>query len=121
MFQNALSIVDACGLSHLHVFPYSPREGTPAARMPQLDRSLIKERARRLRAKGDEAHHAHLTSLVGTRQTLLIEKPGIGRTENFALTSFPEHLGEPGTLIGVDIVAHDDGMLRAENRCRSAA
>ncbi|GLQ39517.1 tRNA (N(6)-L-threonylcarbamoyladenosine(37)-C(2))-methylthiotransferase MtaB [Rhizobium albus] len=121
MFQNALSIVDACGLSHLHVFPYSPREGTPAARMPQLDRSLIKERARRLRAKGDEAHHAHLTSLVGTRQTLLIEKPGIGRTENFALTSFSEHLGESGTLIGVDIVGHDEGMLRAENRCRSAA
>jgi threonylcarbamoyladenosine tRNA methylthiotransferase MtaB len=121
MFQNALSIVDACGLSHLHVFPYSPREGTPAARMPQLDRSLIKERARRLRAKGDEAHHAHLTSLVGTRQTLLIEKPGIGRTENFALTSFPKHLGEPGTLIGVDIVGHGNGMLRAENRCRSAA
>lgn len=121
MFENALSIVDACGLSHLHVFPYSPREGTPAARMPQLDRSLIKERARRLRAKGAEAHQAHLTSLIGTRQTLLIEKPSIGRTENFALTSFPQHLGQPGTLIGVEIVGHDDGILSADIRHRSAA
>ncbi|VVT00423.1 tRNA (N(6)-L-threonylcarbamoyladenosine(37)-C(2))-methylthiotransferase MtaB [Rhizobium sp. EC-SD404] len=121
MFENALSIVDVCGLSHLHVFPYSPREGTPAARMPQLDRSLIKERARRLRAKGAEAHRAHLTSLIGTRQTLLIEKPGLGRTENFALTSFPEHLGQQGTLIGVEIVGHDDGILSADIRHRSAA
>ena len=54
MFENSLKIVDECGLTYLHVFPFSPRPGTPAARMPQLDKPVIKERARRLRAKGEE-------------------------------------------------------------------
>lgn len=83
MFESSLSIVDACDLTHLHVFPFSPRPGTPAARMPQLDRSVIKERAGRLRAKGDAALQKHLKREVGSIRRVLVEKPGLGRTEQF--------------------------------------
>jgi threonylcarbamoyladenosine tRNA methylthiotransferase MtaB len=84
MFENSLKLVDDAGLSFLHVFPFSPRNGTPAARMPQLDRALVKDRAARLRARGDAALAARLASLVGTAQTLLMEKDGMGRTPCFA-------------------------------------
>jgi threonylcarbamoyladenosine tRNA methylthiotransferase MtaB len=84
MFENSLRLVDDAGLSFLHVFPFSPRSGTPAARMPQLDRALVKDRAARLRARGDAALAARLASLVGTAQTLLMEKDGMGRTRCFA-------------------------------------
>ena len=60
MFARSLDLVDECGLTQLHVFPFSPRPGTPAARMPQLDRTLVKERARRLREKGEAALRRHL-------------------------------------------------------------
>jgi threonylcarbamoyladenosine tRNA methylthiotransferase MtaB len=83
MFESSLSIVDACDLTHLHIFPFSPRPGTPAARMPQLDRSVIKERAGRLRKKGDAALQRHLKSEVGSTHRVLVEKPGLGRTEQF--------------------------------------
>ena len=66
MFENSLKIVEECGLTHLHVFPYSPREGTPASRMPQVRRELVKERAARLRAAGERAYARHLASLAGT-------------------------------------------------------
>ena len=84
MFENSLKLVDDAGLSFLHVFPFSPRSGTPAARMPQLDRALVKDRAARLRARGGAALAARLASLVGTAQTLLMEKDGMGRTPCFA-------------------------------------
>jgi threonylcarbamoyladenosine tRNA methylthiotransferase MtaB len=84
MFENTLKLVDDAGLSFLHVFPFSPRTGTPAARMPQLDRALVKERAARLRAKGADALAARLASLVGTTQTVLMENNGFGRTPCFA-------------------------------------
>ena len=84
MFENSLKLVDDARLSFLHVFPFSPRSGTPAARMPQLDRALVKDRAARLRARGDAALAARLASLVGTAQTLLMEKDGMGRTPCFA-------------------------------------
>jgi threonylcarbamoyladenosine tRNA methylthiotransferase MtaB len=84
MFENSLKLIDDAGLTFLHVFPFSPRKGTPAARMPQLDRGLVKERAARLRAKGAEALDRRLTSLVGTTQSVLMEKSGLGRTPCFA-------------------------------------
>ena len=84
MFGNSLKLVDDAGLSFLHVFPFSPRSGTPAARMPQLDRALVKDRAAGLRARGEAALAARLASLVGTTQTLLMEKDGMGRTPCFA-------------------------------------
>ena len=85
MFARSLDIIDECGLSFLHVFPYSPRDGTPAARMPQLDRGLIKQRAARLRERGEKAYDAHLSAMVAAGQThsVLVEFSGTARTENF--------------------------------------
>jgi threonylcarbamoyladenosine tRNA methylthiotransferase MtaB len=84
MFENSLKLIDDAGLTFLHVFPFSARKGTPAARMPQLDRGLVKERAARLRVKGQDALAGRLASLVGTTQTLMMEKPGFGRTPCYA-------------------------------------
>jgi len=84
MFENSLNLVDEAGFSRLHVFPYSPRPGTPAAKMPQLQRSLIKDRALRLRQKGEAVLAAHLDSMLGSRHTVLAERGGIGRTPCFA-------------------------------------
>jgi threonylcarbamoyladenosine tRNA methylthiotransferase MtaB len=95
MFDNTLDLVDACGLTYLHVFPFSPRDGTPAARMPQVARPRIKERAARLRAKGDMALSRYLERQHGTETEILIEQAGVGRTAQFA-----EVLVEPGTAVG---------------------
>jgi len=111
MFQNSLRIVDECGLTHLHVFPYSPRQGTPAARMPQVSREVAKERAGRLREVGDRAYRNHLALLTGTRQRILVEKEGLGRTEGFTLASVP--MGTPGEIIDAHIAGHDGERLVA--------
>jgi threonylcarbamoyladenosine tRNA methylthiotransferase MtaB len=111
MFENSLRIVEECGLTHLHVFPFSPRKGTPASRMPQLDRTTIKERAARLRATGEAAYRRHLESLAGTSQSLLIEREGIGRTEGFALATLAS--GAPGEIVQARIVGHDGEKLIA--------
>jgi len=88
MFQRSVDLVDEAGLSSVHIFRFSPRAGTPAARMPQLDRRLVKERAARLRAKGEEAARRQRLSLVSTQQTLLVERTGMGRTECFTPVVF---------------------------------
>ncbi|WP_195163848.1 tRNA (N(6)-L-threonylcarbamoyladenosine(37)-C(2))-methylthiotransferase MtaB [Mesorhizobium sp. NBSH29] len=119
MFENSLKIVDECGLTHLHVFPFSPREGTPAARMPQLPRSVIKERAARLRKAGEAAYVRHLSSLAGTRQNILIERDGLGRTEGFALTAIAA--GNPGDIVPAIITGHDGSRLLASPLARQAA
>ncbi|HEY9056888.1 MAG TPA: tRNA (N(6)-L-threonylcarbamoyladenosine(37)-C(2))-methylthiotransferase MtaB [Aurantimonas sp.] len=111
MFDNSLKLVEECGLTHLHVFPFSPREGTPAARMPQLPRSLVKERAARLREAGDTAHAAHLARLVGTAQSVLVERDGIGRCEDFTLCHVDA--GLPGQLVDTIIAQERDGRLSA--------
>jgi threonylcarbamoyladenosine tRNA methylthiotransferase MtaB len=85
MFRNSLALVEECGLTHLHVFPFSPRPGTPAARMPQLDRGVVKERAARLRAKGEASLRRHLEGEVGRARNVLVERGGVGRTEHFTL------------------------------------
>ncbi|RWP57527.1 tRNA (N(6)-L-threonylcarbamoyladenosine(37)-C(2))-methylthiotransferase MtaB [Mesorhizobium sp.] len=107
MFEKSLEIVEECGLTHLHVFPFSPREGTPAARMPQLRRELVKQRAARLRAAGDTAYRSHLSSLAGTRQSILVERDGLGRTEGFTLAAVSA--GAPGEIVDAAI-AGDDGV-----------
>ena len=84
MFENTLRLVEECGLTWLHVFPYSPRPGTPAARMPQVDGGVRKERAARLRARGAEAEARTLASLVGREVSVLVEKDDLGRTQHFA-------------------------------------
>ncbi len=83
MFENTLNFVEECGLSFLHVFPFSPREGTPAARMPQVDRALVKDRAARLREAGNAALQRHLDRRAGTPARALVEKPGFARDEDF--------------------------------------
>jgi threonylcarbamoyladenosine tRNA methylthiotransferase MtaB len=112
MFANTLTLVEEAGLSFLHVFPFSARARTPAARMPQLPPSLIKERARRLREKGDAALATRLASLVGTEQELLAEKPGIGRTRCFASAAI-EGEARPGQLVRTRIVSSDGRILQA--------
>jgi threonylcarbamoyladenosine tRNA methylthiotransferase MtaB len=84
MFAKSLAIVDECGLSYLHVFPYSARIGTPAARMPQIPKPEIKARAERLREKGRAALAASLLRQVGLETEVLVERDGIGRTPGFA-------------------------------------
>ncbi len=81
MFARSLDIVEACGVAHLHVFPYSARPGTPAARMPQLPGPVIAERARRLREAGARAHAAYLERQVGRTQRVLTERGHVGRTK----------------------------------------
>jgi threonylcarbamoyladenosine tRNA methylthiotransferase MtaB len=111
MFANSEKIVEECGLTHVHVFPFSPREGTPAARMPQLRRELVKQRAARLRAAGEAAYRRHLSSLAGTRQSLLMERNGVGRTEGFTLAALG--VGAPGEIVQADITGHDGARLIA--------
>ncbi|RWE84278.1 tRNA (N(6)-L-threonylcarbamoyladenosine(37)-C(2))-methylthiotransferase MtaB [Mesorhizobium sp.] len=111
MFEKSLEIVEECGLTHLHVFPFSPREGTAAARMPQLRRELVKQRAARLRAAGDAAYRRHLAALAGTRQSILVERDRLGRTEGFTLATISE--GAPGEIVEADIAGHDGARLIA--------
>ena len=112
MFENSLSLVDEAGLSYLHVFPFSARANTPAARMPQLHPSIGKSRARRLRDKGAAALAARLASLVGTEQELLVEKPGFARTRCFASVSLTPD-ARPGTVVRTRITASDGRILAA--------
>lgn len=84
MFARSLGIVDDCGLTFLHVFPFSPRKGTPAARMPQVARETVKERAARLRAKGTDVRDAYLNRQAGESCDVLMERDGVGRTPHFA-------------------------------------
>lgn len=88
MFENSLKLVTDCNLTFLHVFPFSPRKGTPAARMPQVKGPEIKSRAARLRAAGDAALARHLTAQLGVSHRILLEGPRLGRTEQFTEVSF---------------------------------
>jgi threonylcarbamoyladenosine tRNA methylthiotransferase MtaB len=92
MFQNSLDLVAECGIAFLHVFPYSPRPGTPAARMPAVAPEIVRERAARLRAAGAAALSAELHARVGTTAEVLVEKPGIGRADFYAVVDCPTNL-----------------------------
>ena len=118
MFQNSLRIVDECGLTHLHVFPFSARPGTPAARMPQLPRQLVKERGARLRAKGEEVLGLHLAGEVGKIRPVLIEKEGLGRTEQFTQTEITG--GNAGEILTTRITGHTGRHLLGEVHSRAA-
>ncbi|WP_299509287.1 tRNA (N(6)-L-threonylcarbamoyladenosine(37)-C(2))-methylthiotransferase MtaB [Cypionkella sp.] len=88
MFENSLKLITDCNLTFLHVFPFSPRKGTPAARMPQLQGPEIKARAARLRSAGDTALKRHLTAQLGQSHRILLEGPRMGRTEQFTEVAF---------------------------------
>ena len=112
MFQNSLRLVADCGLTFLHVFPFSARHGTPAARMPAVPGGLIRDRAARLRAAGDAALAAHLATQVGRTCRVLTEGPRLGRTEQFTEVVFDRDMPE-GTLVDVAIRGHDGTRLTA--------
>src|SRR5215203_5813656 len=107
MFARSLDLVDDCGLTHLHVFPFSARPGPPAARMPQVAREVVKERARRLRDRGEAALARHLSAEVGTRRMVLTESQDVGRTEGFTLVRFRAPV--PAGEIREAVIAGHDG------------
>lgn len=111
MFQNSLRIVEECDISYLHVFPYSEREGTPAARIPnQVHVPERKERAARLRALGDKQVAALMDKHIGRQSTVLIEKGGVGRAENFMSVAVDDAL-EVGHLVDVTLTGVRDQKL----------
>jgi threonylcarbamoyladenosine tRNA methylthiotransferase MtaB len=109
MFTRSLSLVDECDLTFLHVFPYSPRPGTPAARMPQVAGGAIRERAKRLREAGAAALRRRLAQEIGATRNVLIESATQGRTEHYLPVAIS---GEtPGTVQSLAITGHDDARL----------
>ena len=111
-FENSLKLVDDCHLTWLHVFPYSVRHGTPAAKMPQVNGKAIKDRAARLRAKGDAAVANHLAAQLGQTHSILMENPRMGRTEQFAEVLFDSDQPE-SQIVRAAITAIDGTQLRA--------
>lgn len=117
MFENSLKIVDECGLTHLHVFPYSPRPGTPASKMPQVNGAVIKERARRLREKGSERLSLYLDGAIGETAEVLIERAfddgsSLGRNEQFTLVRLKA--GRQGEIIPARVTGRSQEELLGE-------
>lgn len=113
MFENTLRLVEECGLAFLHVFPYSPRKGTPAARMPQVEKPVIKERAARLREAGEAALRRHLARHVGKTANILVERETMARLDDFT----PVRLAapaEPGMLRKARMTGIAGSMLTGE-------
>jgi threonylcarbamoyladenosine tRNA methylthiotransferase MtaB len=108
-FEDSMSLVDDVGLAFLHVFPYSPRPMTAAAKMPQLDKAVIKDRAARLRAKGEAALAAYLDTQIGTTQRVLIERDGKGRLDSFAEIMVKG--GAAGETLTAEVTSRADGHL----------
>lgn len=110
MFEGTLSIIEACQLTHLHIFPFSPRPGTPAARMPQLDRQTVKARAQRLREQGRAALARHLDAQVGRDVQVLSETESKGRTPQFTPVRL-DGATVPGSVITARVTGQDGAML----------
>ncbi|WP_152046973.1 tRNA (N(6)-L-threonylcarbamoyladenosine(37)-C(2))-methylthiotransferase MtaB [Aureimonas psammosilenae] len=111
MAENTAALVEDCGLSFVHVFPFSARQGTPAARMPPVSPALVKERAARLRAAADAALQKHLSARTGRAAAILVENGGRGRLPDFTPVHMP--FGEPGTVVGAWMDGHDNRRLLA--------
>jgi threonylcarbamoyladenosine tRNA methylthiotransferase MtaB len=109
MFARSLDLVEECSLTFLHVFPYSPRPGTPAARMPQVATAVVRDRARRLRAAGEAALRKRLEAEVGATRQVLIESASQGRTEHFLPVAISG--ASPGEVRELFIAAHDGARL----------
>jgi threonylcarbamoyladenosine tRNA methylthiotransferase MtaB len=112
MFENSLRIVREADLSYLHVFAYSARAGTPAARMPQVPRPIRKVRAASLRALGDRQYKALCERRIGATEMVLVEHDGIGRTEQFVPVAVPGRTA--GELIPVRVTGLTAGGLTGE-------
>ena len=109
MFGASRDLIDACGLTYLHVFPFSARAGTPAARMPQLAKSIIKSRAASLRATGRDVLAAFLNAQVGQTTSIVVERGGTGRTPQFADVALEPHDAPVGALRPVRITGTNEG------------
>ena len=120
MFENTLKLVEEAGLAFLHVFPFSPRPGTPAARMPQLPKAVVKDRAARLRAAGEAALARHLQAQVGRTVFALVERPGTARAEDFTELAF-DGAAEPGAILPLTITGHDGRRALARLAAAQAA
>jgi threonylcarbamoyladenosine tRNA methylthiotransferase MtaB len=112
MFARSLDLVEDCGLIQLHVFPFSPRPGTPAARMPQVAREVVKERAKRLRERGSHALRRRLDQEVGKRRTVLVESGEVARTEHFLPIRLDGH-SQPGEVQELIVAGHTGTQLLA--------
>jgi threonylcarbamoyladenosine tRNA methylthiotransferase MtaB len=112
MFRRSLDLVEECGLTYLHVFPFSPRPGTPAARMPQVAREIVKDRARRLRRRGEAALRRHLDAEIGSVRRVLTEAHDGGRSEHFTPVRFDRAV-EPGIIVETRMIGHDGSRLFA--------
>lgn len=110
MFENSLKLVDECDLTWLHVFPYSARQGTPAARMPAVNGAVIKVRAAQLRDAGDRQVAKHLNAQKGRVHRILLESPTMGRTEQFTETRFAAPQTE-GSIVEAEILGHSGSHL----------
>ncbi|MFV0298785.1 MAG: tRNA (N(6)-L-threonylcarbamoyladenosine(37)-C(2))-methylthiotransferase MtaB [Hyphomicrobiaceae bacterium] len=112
MFGSTMRHIEECGIAYLHVFPYSPRPGTPAARMPQVHPTIVKERAARLRQKGTECLMRHLDAQVGRTVQVLMERESLGRAADFSEVNFPEQA--PQGLVKTRVTGHDGRRLTGE-------
>jgi len=112
MFENSLRIVEECGLTYLHVFPFSPRKGTPAAKMPQVEKHVIKARARLLRAAGQARLSGFLNGELGATRQVLIETERSGRTEHFAPVKFVQEM-TPGAIVKARVTGLGEAHLEA--------
>ena len=112
MFTNTLNLVDDCGLTYLHVFPYSSRPETPAARMPQMPVRLRKERAARLRTAGEGALVKHLDACIGTTATVLVEHDHLARSEHYAAVRL-DRAFQSGQVVDAEVEGHDGTRLIA--------
>ncbi|TDX22178.1 tRNA (N(6)-L-threonylcarbamoyladenosine(37)-C(2))-methylthiotransferase MtaB [Rhodovulum visakhapatnamense] len=113
MFENSLRLVEDCDLTWLHVFPYSPRPGTPAARMPQVEGAAIRDRAARLRAAGDAQVARHLAAQIGLSHRILMESPRMGRTEQFTEVDFASDRPE-GRIVTATIAGCSETRLQVD-------
>ena len=110
MFGNTLALCRGAGLDYLHVFPFSPRPGTPAARMPQVPRDIVRERAARLRAAGGRALARSLAGRVGSVSDVLVERDGFGRSEHYAPVTFRPRI-ETGVVANMRMALTDGVSL----------
>src|SRR6185312_5510598 len=113
MFENSLKLVNEAGLTQLHVFPFSPRKGTPASRMPQVGRDTAKARGAQLRAKGEALFAARLRAMAGKTLSVLVEKEGFGHSECFAPVHFNGTFPS-GSIIPVAVKGFDGKQLLGE-------
>lgn len=123
MFANTLALIDDCDIVHAHIFPYSPREGTPAARMPQVPADIRKQRAALLRDAASVRRAKWLRSLVGSHHPILVERPGTrGHAPNFADVHLDGPAAEPGTIIDVTITGvSENGLIGLSRQMERAA